>query len=132
MFAGRACASATSGSEAPKGRNLPAPRRGACVAIASVQEFDVEAGDRSTTNYDAVTARLREQDPPKGLILHTAGFTPDDVFRVFSVWESAEDAQSFTDEVLMPMMQSLPAPTGDAGPPDRQYVYPLHDLQRGR
>jgi hypothetical protein len=51
---------------------------------------------------------------------------------VFSVWESAEDAQSFTDEVLMPMMQSLPAPTGNAGPPDRQYVYPLHDLQRGR
>jgi hypothetical protein len=30
------------------------------------------------------------------------------------------------------MMQSLSAPTGNAGPPDRQYVYPLHDLQRGR
>jgi hypothetical protein len=101
------------------------------VPVASVQEFDVEAGDRSTTNYDALAARLRDQGPPKGLILHTAGFTPDDVFRVFSVWESADDAQRFTDDVLMPLMQSLPAPTGNAGPPDRQYVYPLHDLQRG-
>jgi hypothetical protein len=100
------------------------------VPVASVQEFDVEAGDRSTTNYDALAAHLREQGPPKGLIVHTAGFTPDDVFRVFDVWESAEDAQRFTDAVLMPLMQSLPTPE-NAGPPDRAYVYPLHDLQRG-
>jgi hypothetical protein len=100
------------------------------VAVAAVQEFDVEAGDRSTTNYDAVAARLREQDPPKGMILHTAGFTPDNVFRVLTVWESEEDAQRFADEVMMPLVQSVPT-SGDAGPPDRMYVYPLHDLQRG-
>ncbi len=100
------------------------------MPIASVLEFDVEPGDRSTTNYDALAARLRDQGPPKGLILQTAGFTPDDIFRVFAVWESSEDAQRFTAEVLMPMLQSLPAPTEGARPPDRQYVYPLHDLQR--
>jgi hypothetical protein len=61
------------------------PGEEAHMAVASVQEFDVEAGDRSTTNYDALAARLREQDLPKGLILHTAGFTPDNVFRVFTV-----------------------------------------------
>jgi hypothetical protein len=76
-----------------------------------------------------VAAHLRDQDPPKGMIVHTAGFAFDDVFRIFTVWESSEDVQRFTDDVLMPMMQSL-ASTGDAGPPDRQYVYPLHDLQR--
>ena len=101
------------------------------MPVASVQEFDVEAGDRSTTNYDTIAARLREQDPPKGLILHTAGFTPDDVFRVFTVWESAEDAQRFTDEVMMPTLQSLPAPE-NAGPPDRTYVYTLHDVHHGK
>ena len=101
------------------------------MAVASVQEFDVEAGDRSTTNYDAVAVHMRGQDSPQGMIVHTAGFASDDVFRIFTVWESAEDMQRFTDEVLMPMMHSLPS-TGDAGPPDRQYVYPLHDLQRGR
>jgi hypothetical protein len=101
------------------------------VPVASVLEFDVDAGDRSTTNYDALAARLRDQGPPNGLILQTAGFTPDNIFRVFTVWESAEDAQRFFGDVLMPMLQSLPAPTEGAGPPDRQYVYPLHDLQRG-
>jgi hypothetical protein len=101
------------------------------VPVASVLEFDVEPGDSRTTNYDSLAARLRDQGPPKGLILHTAGFTPDDIFRVFAVWESAEDAQRFTDEVLMPTLQSLPAPTEGARPPDRQYVYPRHDLRRG-
>jgi hypothetical protein len=102
------------------------------LPVASVLEFDVESGDRSTTNYDALAARLRDQGPPAGLILQAAGFTPDNVFRVFAVWESAEDVQRFTNEVLLPMLQSLPAPSEGARPPDRQYVYPLHDLQRGR
>jgi hypothetical protein len=99
------------------------------MPVAAVQEFDVEAGDRSTTNYDAFAARLRAQDAPKGLILHTAGFTPDDVFRIFAVWESAEDFQRVADEVLAPMVRSIPG-AEEAGPPDRQYIYPLHDLQR--
>jgi hypothetical protein len=102
------------------------------VPVAFVQEFDVEPGDRSTTNYDAVAARLGEQDPPKGLILHTAGFAPGDVFRVFAVWESPEDVERFTEERLMPLVQSMGGDFESAGPPDRQYTYPLHDVQRGR
>ena len=101
------------------------------MAVASVLEFDVEPGDRSTRNYDALAARLRDHGPPKGRIVQTAGFTPDNVFRVFAVWESAEDVQRFADEVLMPMLQSLPAPAEGGRPPDRQYVYPLHDLRHG-
>jgi hypothetical protein len=101
------------------------------VPVAFVQEFDVEAGNRSTTNYDAVAAKLSEQDPPKGLILHTAGFAPDNVFRVCSVWESREDAQRFTEEWLMPTLRSIAGQVENAPPPDRQYTYPLHDLQRG-
>ena len=100
------------------------------MPIAAVQEFDVAPGDRSTTNYDAFTARLRALPAPKGLILHTAGFTTDDVFRVFEVWESEEDAERFRNEVLIPLLQSLPT-TGEAGPPQRDYTYPLHGLQRG-
>ena len=99
------------------------------MPIAAVQEFDVAPGDRSTTNYDAFTARLRALPAPKGLILHTAGFTRDDVFRVFEVWESEEDAERFRNEVLIPLLQSLPT-TGEAGPPQRDYTYPLHGLQR--
>ena len=58
----------------------------AFMAVAFVQEFDAQAGDRSTDNYDALAARLREQDPPQRLILQTAGLTPDNVFRVFALW----------------------------------------------
>lgn len=101
------------------------------MPVALVQEFDVEAGARNTANYDAVAAKLKEQDPPKGLILHTAGFTPDNVFRVFAVWESREDAERFIEQTLMPTVLSITDQSENAGPPDRQYTYPLHDLQRG-
>jgi hypothetical protein len=67
------------------GRKLRARRRGAHLPVASVLEFDVEPGDRSTTNYDGLAARLRDHNPPKGLILQPAGFTPDSIFRVFAV-----------------------------------------------
>jgi hypothetical protein len=100
------------------------------VPVALVQEFDVEAGDRSTANYDAVAATLKEHDAPKGLIFHTAGFTPDNVFRVFAVWESPEDAQRFIERKLLPTVQLIASQSENAGPPDRQYTYPLHDLQR--
>ena len=43
------------------------------MPVAFVQEFEVVSGDRSTTNYDAVAARL-EGASPQGLIVHTAGF----------------------------------------------------------
>ena len=102
------------------------------MAVASVQEFDVGPDDRSTTNYDAITARLRELGPPQGLILHTAGFTPDNVFRVFTVWESADDAQRFEDERLMPTLRSIAGHFETAAPPARDYTYELHDLQRGQ
>src|ERR671916_1594684 len=104
------------------------------MPVAFVQEFDV-GEDRSTANYDALNAQLRERGStsPVGLIVHTAGFAPDNVFRVFGVWESADDLQRFLDEHLMPTIgswvESL-ADSGSAPPPDRQYTYELHDLWR--
>lgn len=101
------------------------------MPIAYVQEFDITSGNRTTQNYDAIAGRLREVDPhPPGLILHTAGFTPDDVFRIFSVWESQQTFERFRDEQLMPALEAY-VPTGDTSPPDREYVYELHDVQHG-
>ena len=104
------------------------------MPVAFVQEFDV-GKDRSTANYDALNAQLQERGStnPAGLIVHTAGFTPDNVFRVFGVWESADDLQRFLDEHLMPTIGSFVESLGDsdsAPPPDRQYTYELHDLWR--
>ena len=101
------------------------------MAIALVQEFDVAPDDRSTTNYDAIRARLNvEAEPPAGLIVHTAGFTGTGLFRVFDVWESEKDWQRFREERLMPAIQAV-VQDSDAAPP-REYTYPFHDFIRGR
>lgn len=100
------------------------------MAIAYVQEFPA-SDDRSTTNYDAVKAKLNvENDPPAGLVIHTAGFTPEGAFRIFDVWESAETHAAFLSTRLMPIVEELLS-GGDAGPPPQEYTYDLHDVVQG-
>ena len=101
------------------------------MAVAVVTEFDVEPGDRSTKNYDAVNARLEaENDPPAGMIVHTAGFDGD-IFRILDVWESPEEAQRFYEDRLRPMIEAVMSEAGEPNmEPDRQYSYELHDVIR--
>jgi hypothetical protein len=100
------------------------------MAIAWVQEFEVQGSDRSTTNYDAVAQRVNaENDPPRGLILHTAGFDEQaGVFRIFDVWESREHRERFHAERLKPILDEVMAGAAGAGPPSREYEYELHDV----
>jgi len=98
------------------------------MATMIIQEFAVEETDLSTTNYDAVDARLNaREDPPKGLIVHTAGFTGKGSFRIADVWESAGDWEAFREgrlaEAVKPVMEADP----NAAPPE-EYTYELHDL----
>jgi hypothetical protein len=45
------------------------------MPVATVQEFVVAEGERSTTNHDAIKAELNAKaDPPAGMVFHTAGF----------------------------------------------------------
>jgi hypothetical protein len=102
------------------------------MAVAFMQEIKIELGDHSTTNYDAIAARLGEIRPD-GLLLHAAGFDDDaGVFRIFDVWESQEQAQRFIDEQLMPVVNELMAgqPEGSVTPPQRETFYELHDVIR--
>jgi len=65
--------------------------------VAVVQDWVEEETDRSTTNYDAISERLQAEDqPPAGLLVHTAGFTGNG-FRIFEVWESREDYERFVE-----------------------------------
>jgi hypothetical protein len=101
------------------------------MPVAYVQEFPVDpGGDRTTTNYDAIAARVNAAaSPPEGLIVHTAGFDEDaGVFRIFDVWETQGHARSFLDERLLPLVREI-AP--DAPPPSREYLYELHDVAGG-
>jgi hypothetical protein len=102
------------------------------MAVAFVQEFNADPGQHSTTNYDAVAARL-EGVRADGLLIHAAGF--DDaagVFRIFEVWESEEQARQFIDETVMPIIHELLArqPEGSMGPPAREATYELHRVVR--
>ena len=100
------------------------------MAIAYIQEFDGD-DDRSTTGYDAIAARLDvENNPPAGLIVHTAGFGGG-MFRIFDVWESAEHQSRFREERLMPIIEEGMANGTIGSPPDREYTYELHALNRG-
>jgi hypothetical protein len=53
-------------------------------------------------------------EAPAGLIIHTAGAIPSG-WRVFDVWESAEDFQRFNDELIMPALEGTDMP---ATPPE--------------
>src|SRR2546422_9849722 len=86
------------------------------MAIAYLQEFKVEAGDTSTTNYDAVVAALNLQDAPDGLLIHTAGFDHDaGVFRILDVWETREQGEKFINDRLNPIIEPMAAAAGESG-----------------
>jgi hypothetical protein len=88
------------------------------VAIAYLQEFKIEDGDTSTTNYDAVAAALN---------LQTA---PDDV------WETREQGETFINDQLNPIIEPMAVAAAERGddtfaPPSRETWYELHDSMTG-
>ena len=94
------------------------------MAIAFIQEFTIQ--DRSTTNYDAISERLRGGPPAEGLIIHTAGFDDDaGVFRIFDVWETREQAEVFEARVMEIVAEIVPPGTLA---PARAASYELHDV----
>ena len=103
------------------------------MAVAYLQEFEIQAGDTSTTNYDAVVAALNLQDAPDGLLIHTAGFDHDaGVFRIFDVWETREQGEKFNTERLNPIIEPMATAATERGdatfaPPTRETWYELHD-----
>ena len=107
------------------------------MPIAYLQEFPIQDGDMTTTNYDSVVAALDLQDAPDGLLIHTAGFDLDaGVFRIFDVWETRGQGEKFVSEQLNPIIEPMAAaasqdPDSDFPPPSREVWYELHDSMTG-
>jgi hypothetical protein len=104
------------------------------MAIAYVQEFEIQGGDTSTANYDAVVAALDLKDAPDGMLIHTAGFDHDaGVFRIFDVWETREHGERFINDRLNPILEPMmaAAESTDMAPPTRETWYELHDSMTG-
>jgi hypothetical protein len=103
------------------------------MAIVYLQEFTIQDGDTSTTNYDAVAAALDLREAPDGLLVHTAGFDHDAaVFRILDVWETREQGERFIKERLDPIIQSMGSAAAERddktfAPPSRETWYELHD-----
>ena len=104
------------------------------MPIAFIQEFEIQDGDTSTTNYDAVVAELDlGDDVPDGLLIHTAGFDHEaGVFRIFDVWQTREHGERFLNDRLMPITERLAIAAAERGdtsftPPNREGWYDLHD-----
>ena len=107
------------------------------MAVAYLQEFEIQGGDTSTTNYDAVSGALNLQEAPDGLLIHTAGFDHDaGVFRIFDVWETREHGEKFLSEKLGPILERMSAEAAEKAdetftPPTREAWYELHDSMAG-
>jgi hypothetical protein len=97
------------------------------MAIAFMQEF-APTGDTSTTNYDALAAKIMAGPWPDGCLVHTAGFAPDGTFRIFDVWDSKEQMDAFMSGTLMPLIEGMMGSNPDLAPPSKEENYELHDV----
>lgn len=77
--------------------------------------------------YEQVTEKMfgnypmRADQSPEGLILHTAGETPEG-FYIYDIWESKEQFERFNDTRIGPAMQEIFAGAQPDGPmPEPQY-----------
>ena len=99
------------------------------MPVAIVQDWVEEETDRSTVNYDAISERLGAmEDPPKGMLMHSAGFTGNG-FRIFEVWETQADFDIFVMERLMPIVMEI---SGSVSAPPELTVYELHTYMSAR
>ena len=76
------------------------------MPVAVVQDW-VEPVSRALggeLRQDLGAPRAREDDPPKGLLMHSAGHTGRG-FRIFEVWETQADFDVFIVERLMPVLR---------------------------
>lgn len=105
--------------------NSAEQRRGDPMPV--VVQYTTDVGQEQ---YDLVAAAIRfHDDPPAGLIVHTAAVTHHGRMRIFDVWESIEDHDRFVEHRLRPATLML---VGDRVPrwPEPE-VHHLHSLVRG-
>jgi hypothetical protein len=96
------------------------------MAFCLTQDFPAQGSDRSTTNYDAMHARLAPlAGEAAGFIAHSAGWTDDGGFRIVEFWESREDCDAFMRDHVMPAVQEV---IGEGAAMPTTTAYDLHSL----
>jgi hypothetical protein len=81
--------------------------------------------------YEAVTKKmfgsLTPTDTPEGLIIHTAGQSPQGWY-VYDVWESKEDFDRFAREQVAPAAQEVMGRPMEIEP----QIYEISNLMKGK
>ncbi|MEA2349706.1 MAG: hypothetical protein QOG86_647 [Thermoleophilaceae bacterium] len=94
------------------------------MAIVMIQDTPAPAPDMEM--YDKVNDVLGVDDnPPDGLIVHTASKT-DDGMVIVDVWESREAFDRFSEERLMPAIREVMGDQGGGEP--RSRFHEVHHL----
>jgi hypothetical protein len=84
--------------------------------------------DVGPDEYDAVVSSMRFHDePPDGLIVHTAAVTSNARMRVFDVWQSQEAHDRFVERRLKPAISAVVGEERD-GRLHAPEVHQLHSL----
>jgi hypothetical protein len=82
------------------------------------------SGDGFTKQkYDELRKEVGwDQNPPTGVLLHSAGLDNSGNIHVADVWESEQDLNNFINSRLKPVMEkiNLPMPKGE--------IFPIHNL----
>ena len=95
------------------------------MAYCMVQDWVEPETERSTVNYDAISARLTPlAEEAAGFIAHAAGWTGNG-FRIIELWESKAECDAFTRDHVMPAVAEVAA--GDATMPETT-GFDLHNL----
>jgi quinol monooxygenase YgiN len=81
--------------------------------LQSWEGFTKEMYEGVTEKMFGHSAPMRAEESPEGLIVHSAGQTPNGWY-VYDIWESREAFERFMDEQLMPAAREL---MGDQPPP---------------
>ena len=94
------------------------------MPVAVVQDWVEPVTEHSIESYDRITERLGARvDPPKGLLMHSAGRTGDG-FRIFEVWETQADFDVFMVDRLLPILRES---TGSVSTPPEVTIYELRN-----
>ena len=77
--------------------------------------------------YDEVVSSIRFHDePPPGLIMHTAAATDENCIRVWDVWQTREAYEDFAENRLYPAVRAI-AGEEWADSPDPE-IHTLHSI----
>jgi hypothetical protein len=95
------------------------------MAVCVIQDWVEPETERSTTNYDAISERVRPHaDEAEGFILHAAGWTGNG-FRIIEIWETRAAFERFMKNQVMPAVMEV---AGDAAKEPTVTTYELHNL----